>query len=212
MTKQRKGFTLVELSIVLIIIGLIIGGVLKGTDLINSAKTKKVYTTWIKGWQIAVNTYEDKTGQVLGDGIANGSAAGTVDGLRNATALTAAANTIQTRLRQVGLDVPVTSTGGGPGVAPDGGSYRIEGKYVTTTSVATLTNQVVNGSARNVFQLTLVPLDVAMALDTMIDGVADSGLGDFRLNNAAALTAPPVATPWALTAATGTTVGVTILF
>ena len=51
MTTQRKGFTLVELSIVLIIIGLIIGGVLKGTDLINSAKQKKFYNTFVKGWQ-----------------------------------------------------------------------------------------------------------------------------------------------------------------
>ncbi len=65
MATQRKGFTLVELSIVFIIIGLIIGGVLKGTDLINSAKQKKFTLHWIKGWQVAVNTYQDRTGQVL---------------------------------------------------------------------------------------------------------------------------------------------------
>lgn len=37
----QKGFTLIELSIVLVIIGLLIGGVIKGQDLINNTKTTK---------------------------------------------------------------------------------------------------------------------------------------------------------------------------
>ena len=36
-TNSRAGFTLVELAIVLVIIGLIIGGVLVGQDLIKAA-------------------------------------------------------------------------------------------------------------------------------------------------------------------------------
>jgi len=38
---MKKGFTLVELSIVLIIIGLLVGGILVGQSLINSAKVQK---------------------------------------------------------------------------------------------------------------------------------------------------------------------------
>ena len=38
MKKQQTGFTLIELAIVLVIIGLLLGGVLKGQELINSAK------------------------------------------------------------------------------------------------------------------------------------------------------------------------------
>ncbi|MBP9610124.1 MAG: type II secretion system protein, partial [Laribacter sp.] len=38
--KNQSGFTLIELSIVLVVIGLIIGMWFKGKDLIDSAKTK----------------------------------------------------------------------------------------------------------------------------------------------------------------------------
>jgi prepilin-type N-terminal cleavage/methylation domain-containing protein len=40
--KQQSGFTLVEIAIVLVIIGLLLGGVLKGQELINSAKVKNM--------------------------------------------------------------------------------------------------------------------------------------------------------------------------
>ena len=40
-TKQ-SGFTLIEIAIVLVIIGLLLGGVLKGQELINSAKVKNL--------------------------------------------------------------------------------------------------------------------------------------------------------------------------
>jgi prepilin-type N-terminal cleavage/methylation domain-containing protein len=42
-TKQ-SGFTLIEIAIVLVIIGLLLGGVLKGQELINSAKVKNLAT------------------------------------------------------------------------------------------------------------------------------------------------------------------------
>lgn len=40
--KRQKGFTLVEIAIVLVIIGLILGGVLKGQELIDSARVKSL--------------------------------------------------------------------------------------------------------------------------------------------------------------------------
>ena len=42
MKNNQGGFTLVEIAIVLVIIGLLLGGVLKGQELINSAKVKNM--------------------------------------------------------------------------------------------------------------------------------------------------------------------------
>ena len=42
MVQKQKGFTLVEIAIVLVIVGLLLGGVLKGQELIKSAKVKAV--------------------------------------------------------------------------------------------------------------------------------------------------------------------------
>jgi len=42
MRKQQQGFTLVEIAIVLVIIGLLLGGILKGQEMITQAKIKNV--------------------------------------------------------------------------------------------------------------------------------------------------------------------------
>jgi len=42
--KMKSGFTLIELSIVLVIIGLIVGGILVGQDLIRAAELRKLYS------------------------------------------------------------------------------------------------------------------------------------------------------------------------
>ena len=41
-TKSNRGFTLVEIAIVLVIIGLLLGGILKGQELINNAKVRAI--------------------------------------------------------------------------------------------------------------------------------------------------------------------------
>lgn len=60
------GFTLIELSIVLVIIGLIVGGVLVGRDLI-SASTIRAQISQIEKYQQAVNTFKGKYGYLPGD-------------------------------------------------------------------------------------------------------------------------------------------------
>jgi prepilin-type N-terminal cleavage/methylation domain-containing protein len=62
----KQGFTLIELSIVLVIIGLIVGGVLVGQDLIRAAGVR-AQITQIEKYNQAVNTFRGKYDALPGD-------------------------------------------------------------------------------------------------------------------------------------------------
>ena len=62
----KSGFTLVELSIVLVIIGLLIGGILVGQSLIESAKVNKIIGE-AQQYQIAIRLFKEKFKQLPGD-------------------------------------------------------------------------------------------------------------------------------------------------
>ncbi len=65
-TPRQAGFTLIELSIVLVIIGLIIGGVLVGQDLIKAAEVRATVGQ-IEKYNTAVNTFRGKYNGIPGD-------------------------------------------------------------------------------------------------------------------------------------------------
>jgi prepilin-type N-terminal cleavage/methylation domain-containing protein len=64
--KKQSGFTLVEIAIVLVIIGLLLGGVLKGQELINQAKIKNLGND-INGLSAAIYGYQDRFKKLPGD-------------------------------------------------------------------------------------------------------------------------------------------------
>jgi len=64
--KNNKGFTLVELALVLVIVGLLITGVLKGEALIENAKVKKLVNQK-QSITAAYYTFFDRYGQLPGD-------------------------------------------------------------------------------------------------------------------------------------------------
>ena len=66
---SERGFTLVELAIVMIIIGLLITGILKGQELINNARVSSSVTQ-IKGAEAAINTFREKYAAYPGDIVA----------------------------------------------------------------------------------------------------------------------------------------------
>lgn len=66
MRSKQSGFTLVEIAIVLVIIGLLLGGVLKGQELINSAKVKN-FASDIRNISTFIYAYQDRFRALPGD-------------------------------------------------------------------------------------------------------------------------------------------------
>ncbi len=64
--RKQAGFTLVEIAIVLVIIGLLLGGILKGQELINSARVRNL-ADQNSGVQAAYFGFIDRYRQVPGD-------------------------------------------------------------------------------------------------------------------------------------------------
>jgi prepilin-type N-terminal cleavage/methylation domain-containing protein len=63
---KKQGFSLVELSIVLVILGLLTGGILTGQNLIRAAELRSV-TTQIAGYRTALYSFRDKYFAIPGD-------------------------------------------------------------------------------------------------------------------------------------------------
>lgn len=66
MKRNQSGFTLIEIAIVLVIIGLLLGGVMKGQELINSAKVKNLAADF-KNTSLYIYSYQDKYKALPGD-------------------------------------------------------------------------------------------------------------------------------------------------
>ena len=64
--KKTRGFTLVEIAIVLVIIGLLLGGILKGQEMITQAKIKNLIADF-SGVSAAYHGYQDRYRAIPGD-------------------------------------------------------------------------------------------------------------------------------------------------
>ena len=65
-TRKQRGFTLIEIAIVLVIIGLLLGGVLQGQQLIENSRVKSA-TNDFNGIAAAMLSYRDRYGRLPGD-------------------------------------------------------------------------------------------------------------------------------------------------
>ncbi|MCK4391047.1 MAG: prepilin-type N-terminal cleavage/methylation domain-containing protein [Desulfobacterales bacterium] len=177
--RNNKGFTLIEMAIVLIIIGIILGAVVKGKDLIRGAEQKKIYSKFINSWRTSYLSFYDRTGKILGDtddasggpgqdGEADGATCSElVDG-------SPASPPEFYGLTQVGLAPPNTNA-----YTPDKNcKYRYTDSCGGVHKV-TVTFDYDDTDEYNYMDITYIPNELAMALDTIIDGEADGQSGDF---------------------------------
>ena len=96
MKTRQQGFTLVEIAIVLVIIGLLLGGILKGQEMITQAKIKNAISDF-SGISAAYHGYNDRYRAIPGDdpnadtrwaGATKGDGNGQVGGAYNAAGVT----------------------------------------------------------------------------------------------------------------------------
>jgi len=178
----QGGFTLVEIAIVLVIIGLLLGGILKGQEMITQAKIKNVVNDF-NGITAAVNSYQDRYRALPGDDIqaatrwtgnVAGSGNGQIAGLYN-NVLTAAATTAQEsnlfwwHLRQAGFVAGATS-GIAAGQQPNN---AVNGMMGVETGVATTSGL---GFVSVIMCSSNLPDKIAISVDTqMDDGAPNAG-------------------------------------
>ena len=204
--RRQGGFTLVEMAIVLVIIGLILGAITIGKDVQRNAEYTKVKQKFVDQWVLAYNVHTQRTGVVPGDSqqnprlMVNGANYAAAAGLPisggNMTAIAAipsicrgtAGPGMRAAEAAAGFDLRTLMLQAGVRMPP-GRAEGAEDRYVYLDSngnpqeiqVCFQWNPPVTPSgAGNVMVISGLTPDLARSLDQMIDGKADAQEGMFR--------------------------------
>ena len=175
--KNAKGFTLIELAIVLVIIGIILGAVLKGQELINNAKAERVVND-SRGLVALAYTFYDRYGRFPGDC----NASGTV----NYTNATATPTTFAATATPEFCYPPVINT-----ALPNHQWNELLQAQLLSGIPRDLAKNLYNGAmyfagltsggvVYNAIMQRQIPCYAAKMLDKNIDGSLDAGLGSIR--------------------------------
>jgi len=174
---NNKGFTLIEMAIVLIIIGIIIGAVVKGKDLVRSAEQKRLYSKFLNSWDMAYNTYYDRTGWILLDvnNSDNGATAGGRDGKCSGTGGGVDDSTnLVSQLERVGLKAPSKGPTGSECVRQYTDSTGERHEFtISFLNVDAAPNHF------NYIEIDSIPIELGITWDRIIDGEMDGDTGDF---------------------------------
>jgi prepilin-type N-terminal cleavage/methylation domain-containing protein len=184
--KKQTGFTLVEIAIVLVIIGLLLGGILKGQEMITQAKIKNVIAD-MSGVSAAMYGYQDRYRALPGDdkgavgrwgstAVTGGTPGnGVIEGVYASATLTHESMMFWDHLRRAGFvggsgaENPFNAVSGKLGVQTGDGSDATPGGVLGTAASTNLFSALILCSAN-------LPDKIAISVDAqMDDGIGNAG-------------------------------------
>ncbi|MDP3124896.1 MAG: prepilin-type N-terminal cleavage/methylation domain-containing protein, partial [Thiobacillus sp.] len=190
--RHQSGFTLIEIAIVLVIIGLLLGGILKGQELITQGRIRNVANDF-QSMTAAINLYQDRYRAIPGDDIGaatrwavagtsttSGNGNGVVAGTYNSTTIGDESRLFWHHLRLAGLVGGPTTTGALGTATP-----------INAVSGVTGVQDSAFGIPGIVICSSNLPAKIAQAIDTQFDD-GNATTGTVRGAAAMSATAPTV--------------------
>lgn len=178
--RWQAGFSLLELSVVLVVIGLIVGAVTIGKDVQRNAVYQRIASDFVQGWAIAYDRFYDGTGRPPGDsataptGIVSGATATPLCGV----------NLLNTMLA-AGVELPAGRAEGSADryvyLDSNGNPQELAicfSNVAWSEPGATVGTYV--SRPRNVMVLTGMTPALATLLDNSFDSLVDATFGKFR--------------------------------
>ena len=188
--RRQAGFSLVELSMVLIVIALIAGAVAVGGDVQRNAAYQKIGSSFVRGWQLSYLSYKTKNGVVVADsqttptGFVNQNTTGSDTGGTGGNAEVCDV-ALRTAMLQAGVEMPQGRTEGKDTqyayLDSNGNPQEMQ---VCFRSIPWLTETAVPGvyadQVKNVMVIKQVTPDLARLLDSLVDVSRDAQFGKMR--------------------------------